>query len=52
VDAEFDRWVRGRGWAALGFVEAFRGAAPWPPSLAADPKGYFSDVLAGLLDLE
>jgi serine/threonine protein kinase len=49
VDAEFDRWVRGRGGLALEFVEAFRGAVPWPPALAADPKRYFSEVLAELL---
>jgi hypothetical protein len=52
VDAEFERWVQGKGGLALEFVSACRGATEWPSALTSgedDAKRYLSDVLQDML---
>ena len=52
VDAEFERWVQGKGGLVLEFISAFRGATPWPSALTrsdSDAKSCLSDVLQEML---
>ena len=59
VDAEFERWVQGKGGLVLHsslpvaeFISACRGAIPWPSALTrsdSDAKSYMSDVLQEML---
>ena len=49
VDADFERWVKGKGGLLLEFVSAFRGEIAWPSALNIDYTKYFADVLSEIL---
>jgi hypothetical protein len=49
IDAEFERWVQGKGGRVLEFVAACRGATEWPPALISNGKAYLSSVLSEML---
>ncbi len=51
VDAEFQRWVVGRGGPLLAFVSAVRGEKGWPAALKADRRQYCVEVLRCALGL-